>query len=346
MLEESVTSAPSIWATMNSWFTPSVFFVLLNLMIGTIFLTSSLSSPKPKEEEQEPHQPQHLHQQPQPLPLPHQQQHYEESPRLQRLPGSPSILQRLKSISLYSYGSQEPNTHFGRTPEVETHYGFLQQSPELGREQEGGSGKESPFLTRSPSVLDRLKSFNLYKYVSQEAGFSQIHHSSEQPLEPEQRGAQAEEEEEVDPAGDEEPEEPEEPELEGVEEEGEGEEEDERSLDNVYNQLKENQVERTKSDTKPASGEILPKLPRKMRKSASVKSAFAHFEEDDVVVEARRPATVREGKGVGKASHEAADEEVDAKADDFINRFKQQLKLQRLDSFMRYKEMINRGSSK
>ncbi|GMP80650.1 hypothetical protein CsSME_00035670 [Camellia sinensis var. sinensis] len=40
------------------------------------------------------------------------------------------------------------------------------------------------------------------------------------------------------------------------------------------------------------------------------------------------------------------EEGVDAKADDFINRFKQQLKLQRLDSILRYKEMLSRGSGK
>jgi hypothetical protein len=40
------------------------------------------------------------------------------------------------------------------------------------------------------------------------------------------------------------------------------------------------------------------------------------------------------------------DELVDSKADDFINKFKQQLKLQRIDSIMRYKDMINKGSSK
>jgi hypothetical protein len=37
------------------------------------------------------------------------------------------------------------------------------------------------------------------------------------------------------------------------------------------------------------------KLPRKMKKSASSKSAFAYFEEEDIV-ETHRPATVREGK--------------------------------------------------
>ncbi|KAI7993964.1 Pathogen-associated molecular patterns-induced protein A70 [Camellia lanceoleosa] len=111
-----------------------------------------------------------------------------------------------------------------------------------------------------------------------------------------------------------------------------------RSLDQVYH----HHVNRTKSDTNPASGELPEKLPGKIRKSASAKSTFAHFEEDEIV-EARRPATVKEGR----VSTEAVeDEQVDAKADDFINRFKQHLKLQRLDSIIRYKDMISRGGAK
>lgn len=39
------------------------------------------------------------------------------------------------------------------------------------------------------------------------------------------------------------------------------------------------------------------------------------------------------------------DEEVDAKADDFISKFKQQLKLQRLESIVRYNEMVKGGRS-
>ncbi|KAJ0591455.1 hypothetical protein HanHA300_Chr03g0073521 [Helianthus annuus] len=37
-------------------------------------------------------------------------------------------------------------------------------------------------------------------------------------------------------------------------------------------------------------------------------------------------------------------ESVDAKADDFIKRFKQQLKLQRLDSLKNFREMLHRGT--
>ncbi|CAN0882030.1 Pathogen-associated molecular patterns-induced protein A70 [Linum grandiflorum] len=84
-----------------------------------------------------------------------------------------------------------------------------------------------------------------------------------------------------------------------------------------------------------------------MKKSASTKSAFGHFEEEKIV-EARRPATVREQKS-NKLNEEEVGGDVgcvDAKADDFINKFKQQLKLQRLDSIIRYKEMVGRGSTK
>ncbi|XP_076918801.1 uncharacterized protein LOC143579348 [Bidens hawaiensis] len=57
--------------------------------------------------------------------------------------------------------------------------------------------------------------------------------------------------------------------------------------------------------------------------------------EDDV--DLRRPETARES-----SRNDDVDEEVDAKADDFISRFKQQLKLQRLESLVRYNEMLNR----
>lgn len=113
-----------------------------------------------------------------------------------------------------------------------------------------------------------------------------------------------------------------------------------QSLDQVYSQLTQRHDGGSKSDTKPAAGEIPSSLPAKMKKSASMKSPFKHFEEEDIV-ETRRPATVKERK----ARVTEADEGVDAKADDFINRFKQQLKLQRLDSIIRRKEMIGRGTA-
>lgn len=273
-------------------------------MIGTIAITSGLGTQKPHGRQQE----------------------GQEHPQLA---GSPSILQRLKSINFYTHRSQEPTTAFEQNPESDTHYAFKQTHEE-----------EQARLTRSPSMLQRLKSINLYNYLSQESNLphsptattatglykdqeSDTHYNFQQPQE------EAEEEYE----------EEEQAQLQDPDQEQD--QYDEQTLDEIYSQLQDTRVSRTKSDTKPASGEVPTKLPRKLKKSASSKSAFAHFEEDEIV-QARRPATVREGK-VGVTE---VDDEVDSKADDFINKFKQQLKLQRMDSIMRYKEIINRGSGK
>uniref|UniRef100_A0A0A9CTC6 DUF4408 domain-containing protein n=1 Tax=Arundo donax TaxID=35708 RepID=A0A0A9CTC6_ARUDO len=116
----------------------------------------------------------------------------------------------------------------------------------------------------------------------------------------------------------------------------------------------------------------VPRLPARLHKSASEKSAFAHFEAEEVeeavqAVEARRPATTREGVAPRRSrrlpvvpvedsepepEEEAEEEEaaaaggeVDARADDFINNFRHQLKLQRIDSILRYRETIRRGQA-
>ena len=73
-----------------------------------------------------------------------------------------------------------------------------------------------------------------------------------------------------------------------------------------------------------------------MKKSRSeIRIADDDEEEDD---DLRRPATTRERSNV-------VEEEVDAKAEQFISRFKQQLRLQRLESLARYTDMLKRRSS-
>ncbi|OMO66943.1 hypothetical protein CCACVL1_20907, partial [Corchorus capsularis] len=316
MLEESMSSV-SIWASIFSWFTPTVFFVFLNLTIGTIYFTSSLAnnnSNKPERQESD-----------------------ETNPKLVR---SPSVLQRLKSINLYAYRSPDPvsatTAYEIRNPDLDSdeysqnnhfHFSFQHQNQQQQQqntpEQDQRQHQQQPFLDRSPSVLQRLKSFNLYNYLSSPEQTTTSQKNREIPEQATQPEEQEQEEKEN---------------QSGFEQEEEKQSGLEPSLDEVYSQLKDVHVSRTKSDTVPASGEVLPKLPRKMRKSASVKSAFSHFEEEDIV-ETRRPATVREGKA--KATEE--DEEVDAKADDFINKFKQQLKLQRIDSILRLFLVIIQG---
>jgi len=51
----------------------------------------------------------------------------------------------------------------------------------------------------------------------------------------------------------------------------------------------------------------------------------------------KKKVVVRQKKKTKTVPFRGTDDEVDAKADDFINKFKQQLKLQRLESLLRYR---------
>lgn len=99
-------------------------------------------------------------------------------------------------------------------------------------------------------------------------------------------------------------------------------------------------LDRSQSDAHPTGGEMPPKLAVRIKKSASEKSPFAHFEEGEIENAA---TTLREA--ADQVENGGGEEEVDARADDFIYRFRHQLKLQRLDSILRYKEILGRGST-
>ncbi|KAG2328977.1 hypothetical protein Bca4012_021407 [Brassica carinata] len=275
----------SLVTAIYSWFTPTVLFIFLNLIIGTIAITSSLSSSSSSKS---------------------------NDPNQTQIQRSPSVIHRLKSINFSSFTSPPTDrTHLQFHPPVST------TTPDNNNNEEPASIEQNqPFLSRSPSVLHRIKSFNLYNYISQEP----ITVAESPPPPPPQPTtsvpAVVEEEEEEDTSP---------------------------SLEEVYSKLNLNHVARTKSDTEPAGGAVPPKLPKKMKKSASTKSPFSHFEEAEDAVEARRPETVRVTR---VTPVEEVDEQVDARADDFINRFKHQLKLQRIDSITKYKEMVKKRNDK
>ncbi|XP_078177203.1 uncharacterized protein LOC144571715 isoform X1 [Carex rostrata] len=253
MLEEAI---PSIWTSLLSWFTPAVFFVLLNLVIGTIAVTSkgrSSSATAPSSAGDS----------------------YVRTGALTRAPSL--VLDQIRSFSFSRYAHNEIPMETG-------HIQSENATVAGGGAYAGGLG--GSVLTRAPSlVLDRLRSFNISRFVSGEY--------------------QAETEEVVEPATDVLP--------------------DSASQVEEHEDHNEPHIERSHSDARSP----VPKLPVRMKKSASHKSAFSHFE----AVETPKQQTVDEDDG-----------EVDAKADDFINKFRNQLKLQRLDSIIRYKEMLTRGA--
>ncbi|KAI3522414.1 hypothetical protein L1887_00163 [Cichorium endivia] len=329
-MEDSAPSIPSIWASMNSWFTPTVLFVFLNLMIGTILFTSNLPNPNTHHKQED------------------QKEKSQNDLNQSKLARSPSILHRLRSFNLYPHRSQDsspvtiPQPHHEQQEALEiaaTHYVFNHHYP---HEQD-----LQPVSTQ-PEKLDlNPTGFESFKKEADAAQYDDFNHANEIQLanaetrfiyEPKDTVEQVTTHFDFDSAGGEDA-------LDtGFVDTHEEEKDQFQSLDEVYSNITGGHVNRTKSDTLPASGEVPVKLPAKMKKSASLKSAFSHFEEEKIV-EARRPATVRERRSAARAT-EADEVEVDARADDFINKFKHQLKLQRLDSIIRYKDMVSRGSAK
>ncbi|WCJ42689.1 Pathogen-associated molecular patterns-induced protein A70 [Euphorbia peplus] len=99
-------------------------------------------------------------------------------------------------------------------------------------------------------------------------------------------------------------------------------------------------VERSKSEQRTTADRTGAARMKRWASEKAVKmEEYVEEEEERERVERRRPETVR----LGKTTSFGDDEEgsgVDAKADDFISKFKQQLKLQRLDSLLRYRDMF------
>ncbi|XP_022881480.1 uncharacterized protein LOC111398681 [Olea europaea var. sylvestris] len=267
MFEESASVIPSIWESMNSWFTPTVFFVLLNLVIGTIAFTSTLANQKESQND----------------------------PQQQNIARSPSVLQRLKSINF----SRSQDAHQKEVTDSDT---LL--NPESSHEALNFEEHSRYFFQPShqESFQENLETTQAQTHYV----FQQDFHETQDRL--------IFEGEKMTPL-----------EFQEVHEQ-KAEKNEFQSMAEVYSEVTGSHFIRTTSDTEPASGEIPEKLPARMIKSASFKSGVGHFEED--IVEARRPATAREN-GNSKLPE---DHEVDAKADVFINKFKHQLKLQRLDS--------------
>ncbi|KAJ8750782.1 hypothetical protein K2173_015963 [Erythroxylum novogranatense] len=75
--------------------------------------------------------------------------------------------------------------------------------------------------------------------------------------------------------------------------------------------------------------------PEEMNKSVSEKTVTLEGEEEMDKVECRTAETTRMERNLS-----FGDDEIDAKADEFIKKFKQQLKLQRINSLLRYNEML------
>ncbi|XP_076952413.1 uncharacterized protein LOC143626135 [Bidens hawaiensis] len=303
-MEDPATSVTSsLWASLNSWFTSTVFFVLLNLMIATIVFTSNLPNNNNNQQEQQQDDQKNNN---------NNNNNNNNRPPIAR---SPSILHRLKSFNFYPQKSQNESseTHYHQHPlEVAAtqyvfnqpldyqHFDFDSTNPDPANPSAAGNqfSGQTPTNGYEPTNPDPIHTDNRFPVETQ------IGRYDSDEFEPNLAGEDNADEFE--------------------------------SLDEVYSRLKSGGHDRTKSD-----GSIQTKAPVKMKKSASLKVGFTHLE-DEEIVEARRPATVKAVRVVNVNDDD--DVEVDSKADDFINKFKNDLKLQRIESIMKTKEARNRGT--
>ncbi|MED6216465.1 hypothetical protein PIB30_008166 [Stylosanthes scabra] len=246
--------AASVTFLIASWLTPSSLFIFVNLVIGTIAITSRFGN-SPKEHDELQH-------------------HHHQWPQLAR---SPSLLQRFRSFKLaHQYTHDDPP--------------LLQEPAEFTQ----------PQLVRTPSLLERVRSFNFTLHKNE---------TTEEETDQAQAQAQTNQPEFEEPATNHEK-----PQLSRT-----------PSLLQRLQSINLSRLYRGEEEQEPEASGSDPG-----RKSASERG---RNEEDEEAVERRRPATTRESGG-------DEDSEVDAKADDFINRFKKQLRLQRVDSILRYRQML------
>lgn len=364
--------------TVATWFTPTTLFLLLNLMIGTIVVTSRLGSGSRK----------------------HHQQHHDgfgsgHAPA--PLARAPSIIDRVKSINFHLYKFPQPETElFSMTAHHDVigsdlhvypdpNLAPLQRAPSLldrvksinmsyfkfphdvtgsDLHSHSYSHPDPAPLQRAPSLLDRVKSMNMSYFKFQQYNPEEndyAHHTEPTRFEniPTPMGRvdsidiskfKIPEEDQPTGSGFDIPIDPpgltrapsllervksiklssfyrSDPEL-------------DQTPDPILHE--EHKHVRSKSESKNPVKKKKKAL-TKMTKSASEKSGFgftgSHEEAAETVesVERRRPDTTRVERSTSFGDGEDG---VDAKASDFINKFKQQLKLQRLDSILRYKEML------
>lgn len=264
----------SVYAAMASWLTPSYLFVFINLVIGTIAITSRFANTTEKH-----HQHQHQHQ----------------------LHRSPSLLERIASFNFRYHKHEQIST---------TSHSVVDPVQSLDSSQ----------LEQVPSLLDRVRSFSLdFAKAETEKLVEPVQSSDLLPLERV-------------------------PSL----------------LDRIRSfnlSFKEAQV---KEHDEPVQQQLsrAPSLLDRVRSFnlGFVKSEVEKPDEPEPAQQQlrRAPSILQRIKSLTfersesvKDSHEAEEREeeegVDAKADDFINRFRQQLRLQRLDSILRYRDTLKRN---
>ncbi|KAF3328344.1 Cotton fiber expressed protein [Carex littledalei] len=247
------------WQPISSFLTPATLFLLLNLVIATILLSSR----------------HHRNHQPDPSGATFAGPYH-----FPLLRTTSPVLERLRSFTLHRFRSGDlptdplssSSTSISNPNPIPTESGS-NTTIEYGADfAEVTTTPLAAPLARTSSILERLKSINLYRFRSGEIQTEEV--------------------------------------------------KVETTATSTATST-EHHYERSHSEPSRLTGKK-----KKMKKTVSVGGNE---------MEVRQRTTFR-GRDV------VVEEEVDARADDFINNFKEQLKIQRLNSILNHKEMLNRGS--
>lgn len=307
---------PSMWASMAAWFTPPVLFCLTNLIVGTILIAS-------KSNDDTKH---------------HDNVHRNSYSPITRVS---SFLEQARSVNLSSYTTTTTTTTATAVAESQhqippksqtakySSSSRLAQSiylsssqvppPEYSNVDKVSQSESVQKLVRAPSLLERVMSIKFPSVYTDNTLQTESTESEQISNSPGQFVRAPSFLDRVKSFR-----------ISSAFTSGAPSTQPENVVTNTHRAAPDHHVIKSKSEKRTSA----KKTTVEMKKSRSEMRIAS--EDDDEDVDLRRPATAR-------ARVHAIDEEVDAKADDFITRFKQQLKLQRLESLVRYRDMMNRG---
>uniref|UniRef100_A0ACD5TEE8 Uncharacterized protein n=1 Tax=Avena sativa TaxID=4498 RepID=A0ACD5TEE8_AVESA len=386
---DATAAALGAWASVRGFFTPATLFLVVNLVIGTIWLTSrthqrrrrgnGYSTAHDADAQHNHHhqeQPPFHHQQEDQYYDDRQQQHEQQyvppPPAPAPLARTSSVLDRLRSIGLYRFRSGDfppeyaaadsRDVAFSPAPSgADAHYESSRSEPAPVMEERRRPAAPSRMRKSSSSEARRaaVPPVPAAKVVQVRAAALEDHDDFVTPHH------EAEEEEEHDgfvtppPAHHE------------VEEEEEEEEEQYYREEyvpplrpaplarapSVLERLRSFGLYRFRSGDLGAddAGSAVAELERNQAQKQATQ--YSRSRSEPSKEQTKKKQQQSSGAKMSKSSSEArkpalapvepeaeAEGGVDARADDFINSFRKQLQLQRLNSLLNYKDMLNRGA--
>ncbi|KMZ71365.1 hypothetical protein ZOSMA_182G00560 [Zostera marina] len=307
MMSELVVPESAIWVTVSSWFTPRVLFVVLNIVIGTIAIRSKLSNTSQSDDGNRIEGGGEFE-------FGHDDHYYQ--PRL--LSRGSSIVARLKSINLHRHVSSAfaPFTTETLQPPpsedaVRSKLSNTSQSDDGNRIEGGGEfefGHDGHYY--QPRLLSRGSSI-----VARLKSINLHRHVSSVFAPFTTETLQQPPSEDAVTTSDRKEEIQKEPEMDQVD------------SDSVLT-MEEAYMAAKRGNTNHSLSLQNKVVMQELRKSVT------------------KTATAKEKAKLKAKAARVEEDEVDARADDFINRFKKQLQLQRMESLDRLKKMISRGTEK